>query len=261
MKKYSRLGFIAIIGLLFLLAGCQSNTDSSDNNPTKETTKTTTKMTVEKFLNEVDVKNKALSSIEGKHDFEVRVDQNVSSQKIESTVVFDDSQLIKADILFDTKSQEGDSVKEKFIFDSNNKPEIYHESEAKGETTKEYTSTNGEEFYFHPDYFDVLENIKSLKDDLMIEDKGDVYELTLKNEEISLISTFGEQYNLSLTGITEDETEKSLTIHFDKETYFLKDFSLLITYEGNKGSLEMVVESEYSNWNKVDENDIKIPQK
>ncbi|MBJ8325785.1 DUF6612 family protein [Streptococcus pacificus] len=261
MKKHSFFSLVLIFGVLFLLVGCQANTDSNnnDNNQT-ETTKVSKEITVDDFLEEMQTKNEDLSSVKGEHQFKVSVNDNISSQKIDSQLIFDDSKLTKGDIVFNTESQDGKKLKEKFIYNSQEDPDVYREVESDGNTTKEYNSTKGNEFYFHPDYFEVLEIISSLKDDLQIKDKGDVYELSLKNKDVSLISAFEEQYNLSLTGVEEDETEKSLVITFDKDTYFCKEFRLVMTYDGKKGSLEMNVASEYSKWNEIDEDSIKIPE-
>ena len=54
--------------------------------------------------------------------------------------------------------------------------------------------------------------------------------------------------------------DKTLEVHLDKKTLFLKDFKLGLSYKGEEGSLEVQTDTQYSDWNKVEEDEFKAPQ-
>jgi len=54
--------------------------------------------------------------------------------------------------------------------------------------------------------------------------------------------------------------DKTLEVRLDKKTLFLKDFKLGLSYKGEEGSLDVQTDTQYSDWNKVEEDEFKAPQ-
>ena len=44
------------------------------------------------------------------------------------------------------------------------------------------------------------------------------------------------------------------------QVLFLKEFKLGLSYKGEKGSMDVQTDTQYSDWNKVEEDEFKAPQ-
>lgn len=110
-----------------------------------------------------------------------------------------------------------------------------------------------------PDYFSFLDIIYKMSDDLTIEEDDDDYVLSLRSQNIDLISLFSDELNLSLTGVDQTEMEKDFEIRFAKKTFYLKGFDMDLNYSSDKGSLSINIGGTYSDWNKVKDSVFDIP--
>ena len=110
-----------------------------------------------------------------------------------------------------------------------------------------------------PDYFSFLDIVYKMSDDLTIEEDDDAYVLSLRSQNIDLISLFSDELNLSLTGVEQTEVEKDFEIRFDKKTFYLEEFDMDLNYNGDKGSLSMDIGGTYSDWNKVKDSVFDAP--
>ncbi|MGT2666395.1 hypothetical protein ACVRYP_03600 [Streptococcus rifensis] len=111
-----------------------------------------------------------------------------------------------------------------------------------------------------PEYFTLLDHFYENAEDLKFEEKSDEYLVTLKNKDLSLISTFGKEYGFSLSGsLTEEDAEKELMLLFDKETLFMKEIRVGLAIEKNDLYGAIIGYSEFSQWNDIKEDDIQAP--
>lgn len=85
-----------------------------------------------------------------------------------------------------------------------------------------------------------------MSDDLTIEEDDDDYVLSLRSQNIDLISLFSDELNLSLTGVDQTEMEKDFEIRFAKKTFYLKGFDMDLNYSSDKGSLSINIGGTYS---------------
>ena len=137
---------------------------------------------------------------------------------------------------------------------------VYSRSSKDGKWTKQVQSQNSS-YYIQPDYFKLLKALSSMSDDdLRLKEERDDYVVSLKNQNTDLIGLFGKEFDLELTGITQADMQKELTVKFDKKNFYFKEFQLKLSYDGDKGKLEITTDVTYSSWNKVDENSITEPK-
>lgn len=98
----------------------------------------------------------------------------------------------------------------------------------------------------HPDYYVLLNKIYSMKDDLKVKEEGNDYILKLRSQNIDLLGIFQDSYDLKLTGVSQSEVKKDLILIFDKNTKYFKKINLKLNYNGEKGIINMDIQTKYS---------------
>lgn len=131
---------------------------------------------------------------------------------------------------------------------------IYTRTEEDGEWNHE---GNYESFALNPDYFELIQILDQLGDDLQVEERDDAYILSLSSNKIDLVGLFRDQYNLELEGIDGIDMDKDLQVTIDKESHLMTQFHLVLDYSGEDGDLKMDINSNYHDFNETDE--IVIP--
>lgn len=131
---------------------------------------------------------------------------------------------------------------------------IYTRVEENGEWNHE---GNYDSFALNPDYFELINILDQLGDDLQVEERDDAYILSLSSNKIDLVGLFRDQYNLELEGIDGIDMDKDLQVTIDKESHLMTQFHLILDYSGEDGDLKMDIDSNYQDFNNTDE--IVIP--
>ena len=131
---------------------------------------------------------------------------------------------------------------------------IYTRVEEDGEWNHE---GNYESFALNPDYFELIQIMDQLGDDLQVEERDDAYILSLSSNKIDLVGLFRDQYNLEFEGIDGIDMDKDLQVTIDKESHLMTQFHLVLDYSGEDGDLKMDINSNYHDFNETDE--IVIP--
>lgn len=101
-------------------------------------------------------------------------------------------------------------------------------------------------YEMHPDYYVLLNKIYSMKDDLKVKEEGNDYILKLRSQNIDLLGIFQDSYDLKLTGVSQSEVKKDLVLIFDKNTKYFKKINLKLNYNGEKGIINMDIQTKYS---------------
>ena len=105
-----------------------------------------------------------------------------------------------------------------------------------------------------------MDGFYQMADDVTVKESGDEYVFKLSSKNADLLGLFGEEFKLELSGVTQADMDKTLEVRLDKKTLFLKDFKLGLSYKGEEGSLDVQTDTQYSDWNKVEEDEFKAPQ-
>lgn len=254
MFKKIGSSILVLVSVGLLLTACQpANTDKTDSSSSK-TTKVYKDM--DEFVKAVKEANKKLKSIQFDTDLEIyqQEDTPYETVSMDAEVVYEKQEIVKATAVLETATRgEVTSYQELVLPDETS---AYIKKEKSGAFIKtELTDRN-----LNPDYFDVLEYLYDNSDDLSLEVDGDEYIVTLGNEEMSLISTFGKEYKFRVTGsFKEADAKKELILRFDKKTLFMKEFKASLANDQKLGYIKLLGKTEYSKWNKVDEDSIQAP--
>ncbi|MDO4667542.1 MAG: hypothetical protein Q4A90_06875 [Streptococcus sp.] len=248
---------ITLLSLICLSACSMTSTNNKSNNTSTTSSSKKAKSsikTVEELLDKADTANDKVSSVQIDMELTTYINSNkaTKNQKMHGLCFYDGYELAKGKVSLEEK-QDNEITYEGILMTGDKDHSVYGED---GENGKWIQTGSGGEYYIEPDYFKLLNAIQEMSDDLKLTEEGDDYVLTLKNQDIDVMGLIGEQYNLSLTGITQDQLKKKFEIHFDKENYFLKDFSFSLKHQSTKGKLNIEVDTKYSKWNKLDEKEV-----
>ncbi|MGT2750349.1 DUF6612 family protein [Streptococcus orisasini] len=248
MKKKCSILLTLFAGLL-LLTGCglQRMANSAKNQ------QETSKMSVKSFLKKVE---KANSSVETVH-FDMNTDVSSNGHK---------SQQMTADLAYDTSGEtieKANAVIDETVNGTNRYQEIVgDQNTAHVRTSKDgnwQTADPQGRYTIHPSYFNFLKVLYSMEDDLVLKQSGNEYKLTLRSQNVDVVSLFREELNLYVRGINQTELKKDFKVTFDKKKLYLKDFDLSISYNGDRGSLDLRAKGEFSKWNKVKDSQFSLP--
>ncbi|MCR8967586.1 hypothetical protein [Streptococcus zalophi] len=265
VKKYKLFSVVALFAMTFLLVACQSkSSEQTTEKPTEQTSEQTTvdkdestAGSVKEVLAKLQDAKDDLKSVLVSHQITTTIDDNDLLLGINGEFIFENQKTVKADVTLDTLSDEITKT-EQYVYDASESNPLYSEITEDGDTKTSYSSNNIDSVVM-PNYFVIADQIVSLEKDFQLIENQSTYELTLKNQDISLSNQFKEQHHIKLNGITEKDLEKDLFIVIDKETNFIQDFNLLMTYDGDKGVQEFDINISYSDWNTIDESLISLP--
>lgn len=210
------------------------------------------------LLADIQSANAKLTSVKLRADISLTggSDNVNNKQTMTGQTIYDpsDQQLTMANLAIEG-SENGQKSYQEAVMPGGSDLPFYHRTSKTGGWTKEvrYDSTG---YTVNPDYFKLLEGLYRMEDDLNIKESDTEYVLSLKSQNIDLISLFGDEFELKLNGVTQAEMDKVLEVRIDKKTHFLKEFRLELSYSGDKGSLAIKTKTSYSNWNQIKESDI-----
>lgn len=143
-------------------------------------------------------------------------------------------------------NSDGTYQKAEFVGDADKTMKL-EEKDASGNITTNVE--NRVDYYVNPNYFDLVKIIDSMKDDLVLEDNGKSYKLTLDSKNIDLFGLFKEQFSLEFNNFTQNEAEKEFEIIIDKETNLLQNLKLSFKFDDDtKGHVFLRIESEFNDY-------------
>ncbi len=260
MLKKLVTGTIVLTSLGLVLAGCQTN---PKNDPTPSSNKSEkVYKDMDEFAKAVKKANTELTSAHADTDMAVYNKKDGDPETVTMTVdaIYKDQKVIRTNTVIESARTTGElKSHEEVIIPSETEAYARFSKDAKYEK-KTITSDDIKRFNLNPDYFDLLEYLYDNTSDLSLKEDGDEYVVTMKGDGLSLVNTFGKEYKFRIRGFTEDESEKELTIHFDKKTLFMKELDATLTYDGAKGYIKLSGETEFSKWNEIKEDDIQAPK-
>lgn len=244
MKKSKKIAILIFLSLLFLGA-CHSKLANKQ--------KTDQNMTVSQLIKKAKTANKKVETVH----FDMSLVTNSLGKK--------KSQTMKADLDYGKASdnlekvsgeiktiQGGASNYQEFILPGDGA--YFRDDKGASWTYKDLT-----DYDVDPDYFDFLDIVYSMKDDLKLKDDGDNYTVELKSQNVDLLSLFEDELNLSLTGYSQSSMKKTFEVSFDKENFRLKAFELKMVSKSRRSRISIEVESKYSKWNKVSQSKFDAP--
>jgi len=238
--KIQKITFMALTALLTLSLGAcsligqkhsQKNQGGTENS-SRESQKNTSSDDIEELLDKAETANEDLTSMKMKVKLSITVDGSNKTQTMSGDLLYDKStdELAKGHLVIDGKESGQESYQEAIMPGGENKL-LYTRSSKNGTWSKQEMGS-GADYYVQPDYFKLMDGFY----------------------------LFGEEFKLELTGVTQADMDKTLEVRLDKKTLFLKDFKLGLSYKGEEGSLEVQTDTQYSDWNKVEEDEFKAPQ-
>lgn len=147
---------------------------------------------------------------------------------------------------YQIEDSDGTSQKIEFVGDEESTL-IVEKKEANGESTKDIS--NGGEYFVNPNYFELVDIINSLKGDLVVEDEGSSYKLTLRSQNVDLYGLFQESYSLKFKNFTQNEAEKHLEVKIDKESKLMESLILTFTVDDEeKGYINLEADSKFEDF-------------
>lgn len=263
IKKTSLLYGSIFCLSLFFLAACQPNVPTDQTGKTAESTEAKgaqkqKKFTVKTFLKEVKKANREVESV----DLYLEADNQSNSET--------KKQKLSAHILFAGPGQETIKKSTATLQERDNSKELYQEFILVGDAENHLYSRSGKdeewrkevlegEYDVEPNYHKFLDIIYSMEEDLKLEDDDeDGYTLTLRSQNIDIISLFEDELNMHLEGISQKEVEKEMELTFTKD-FYLEEIDTGFGYDGQKGKLDVDVRGTFSNWNEVDDSYFEAP--
>lgn len=246
MKKIMKMAVLIFTSLL-VLGGCHSKiTDKLQNAQAK--------MTVSQLIKKAKVANKKVETVHFDMDLSTTSLGKRKTQKMKADLDYGDQagDVKRANGSISTK-QDGSEDYQAFKMPGGG--DIY--SRASQDAPWTLKSVNG--YNVDPDYFDFLDIVYSMKDDLKLKDDGANYTLALKSQNVDLVSLFEDELNMYLTGDSQSSMKKTFEVSFDKENFRLKSFKLKMVSKVRANRLSMEVESKYSKWNKISDSKFKAP--
>ncbi|AND79882.1 DUF6612 family protein [Streptococcus pantholopis] len=252
MKRKLYYGFICLLALICLTA-C-----GTSNRQTKQTKESSSQqeLTVDQLLKKAKRASNKVTSVAVDMQLDIKSSSGNTHQDFLAQAQYDNGELTKVSSQIEETSGSQTSYDEVIAIQTDNNRFTYYQR-----TDKNGQWRNGEweTIDLDPDYFSFLDIVYKMSDDLTIEEEDDAYVLSLRSQNIDLISLFSDELNLSLTGVEQTEVEKDFEIRFDKKTFYLEEFDMDLNYKGAKGSLSMDIGGTYSDWNKVKDSVFDAP--
>ena len=266
--KFKKITFMALTALLTLSLGAcsligqkhsQKNQGGTENS-SRESQKNTSSDDIEELLEKAETANEDLTSMKMKVKLSITVDGSNKTQTMSGDLLYDKStdELAKGHLVIDGKESGQESYQEAIMPGGEDKL-LYTRSSKNGTWSKQEMGS-GADYYVQPDYFKLMDGFYQMADDVTVKESGDEYIFKLSSKNADLLGLFGEEFKLELSGVTQADMDKKLEVRLDKKTLFLKDFKLGLSYKGEEGSLDVQTDTQYSDWNKVEEDEFKAPQ-
>lgn len=264
MKKSILLSLLAIIALG--LGACSNSSNNKqangqENSAQKKTSQSSSKTKdIDSLLEEIQTANKKMNSVRqktniggllGTTDKKIQKEQNMTSQVIYKV---EKQEVEMASITVKTVEDGEENFKELLMPGGKNTP-LYTRYNKTGEWDKELYGEGGK-YIVNPDYFQLLNGLNELTEDLALEETDDAYVLTLKNKGADVIGIYEKEFQFNLSQFPKSKYKNELTVKIDKKSKFLKEFKMAVSTSGNKGTLTIKSEISYSDWNLVKKEDI-----
>ena len=264
MKKSILLSLLAIIALG--LGACSNSSNNKqangqENSAQKKTSQSSSKTKdIDSLLEEIQIANEKMSSVRQKGDISgslktkdgtIQKNQEMTSQVIYKT---EKQEVEMANITVKTVENGEENFKELLMPGGKNTP-LYTRYNKTGEWDKELYGEGGK-YIVNPDYFQLLNDLNELTEDLALEETDDAYVLTLKNKGADVIGIYEKEFQFNLSQFPKSKYNNELTVKIDKKSKFLKEFKMAVSTSGNKGTLTIKSEISYSDWNLVKKEDI-----
>ena len=266
--KFKKITFMALTALLTLSLGAcsligqkhsQKNQGGTENS-SREIQKNTSSDDIEELLEKAETANEDLTSMKMKVKLSITVDGSNKTQTMSGDLLYDKStdELAKGHLVIDGKESGQESYQEAIMPGGEDKL-LYTRSSKNGTWSKQEMGS-GADYYVQPDYFKLMDGFYQMADDVTVKESGDEYIFKLSSKNADLLGLFGEEFKLELSGVTQADMDKKLEVRLDKKTLFLKEFKLGLSYKGEKGSMDVQTDTQYSDWNTIDEDEFKAPQ-
>ena len=108
------------------------------------------------------------------------------------------------------------------------------------------SSSSNVEYYLSPNYFYLVKILEKMKNDLVLEDKGSVYKLSLRSQNVDLYGLFKDQYSLDFNNFSQSDTTKKFEVEIDKESNLLTKLMLNFNLESEQlGNADLTAVSEF----------------
>lgn len=260
MKKRFLLTIFGLASSLILTA-CLPNMgpNDTDGSSSQSSSSKQEELTVDQLFDKVKDANQELESLH--FEMSVSSDSNdiPGTQEIEADIVYNrpDLEIERINILLEEMKSGTTTAYQHDILLGDSSGTIFSKKSETGDWTK---LTGANNYNVQPDYFRLLDIIYSMEDDLELEENDDSYTLSLDNQSVDLVSKFSEELNMYVTGISHSEVDKEFEVTFDKESFYLTDFSVGLDYDGDKGSLSIDATGSYSDINEVDNSAFDAPE-
>lgn len=264
MKKSILLSLLAIIALG--LGACSNSSNNKqangqENSAQKKASQSSSKTKdIATLLEEIETANQKMTSVRQKGDISgslktkdgtIQKNQEMTSQVIYKT---EKQEVEMASITVKTVENGEENFKELLMPGGKNTP-LYTRYNKTGEWDKELYGEGGK-YIVNPDYFQLLNDLNELTEDLALEETDDAYVLTLKNKGADVIGIYEKEFQFNLSQFPKSKYNNELTVKIDKKSKFLKEFKMAVSTSGNKGTLAIKSETSYSDWNLVKKEDI-----
>ena len=132
---------------------------------------------------------------------------------------------------------------------------LYTRYNKTGEWDKEVQEKGGK-YIVYPDYFQLLNGLNELAQDLKLEETDNDYVFTLKTQDADILGVYEKEFQFNLSQFPKSKYKNELTVKIDKKSKFLKEFKMAVSTSGKKGTLTIKSEISYSDWNLVKKEDI-----
>ena len=264
MKKTILLSLLAIIALG--LGACSNSSNNKqangqENSAQKKTSQSSSKTKdIYSLLEEIQTANEKMSSVRqktniggllGTTDKKIQKEQNMTSQVIYKT---EKQEVEMASITVKTVENGEENFKELLMPGGENTP-LYTRYNKTGEWEKEVQEKGGK-YIVYPDYFQLLNGLNELAQDLKLEETDNDYVFTLKTQDADILGVYGKEFRFNFSQFPKSNFKKELTVKIDKKSKFLKEFKMNISTSGDQGTLAIKSETSYSDWNLVKKEDI-----
>ena len=264
MKKSILLSLLAIIALG--LGACSNSSNSKqandqENSAQKKTSQSSSKTKdIDSLLEEIQTANEKMSSVRQKGDISgslktkdgtIQKNQEMTSQVIYKT---EKQEVEMANITVKTVENGEENFKELLMPGGENTP-LYTRYNKTGEWDKEVQEKGGK-YIVYPDYFQLLNGLNELAQDLKLEETDNDYVFTLKDQNADILGIYGKEFRFNFSQFPKSNFKKELTVKIDKKSKFLKEFKMNISTSGDQGTLAIKSETNYSDWNLVKKEDI-----
>lgn len=109
-------------------------------------------------------------------------------------------------------------------------------------------------------YSHVVDSIAEIDDFLEVDYDDETYTLDYTGNDVEIFEAFEEPFSLSLDGYEPEDTEMSVEVVVDAETFFVEDFSLTLDTEETSNPIELGMEiaAQFSKFNEI--SDLEVPE-